>query len=128
MARINIKGKFLYDGADKFYVKGVTYGTFRPENDNQFPTAEIVAQDFRMMAEAGINCVRTYTVPPLELLNIADQNGLKVMVGLPWEQHITFLDDKSRKNDIIRRVREATASCEKHPAILCYAIGNEIPA
>jgi glycosyltransferase involved in cell wall biosynthesis len=50
------------------------------------------------------------------------------MVGLPWEQHITFLDNASRRKDIIKRVREAAISCDQHPAILCYAIGNEIPA
>ena len=28
------------------------------------------------------------------------------MIGLPWEQHIAFLDDKTRVRDIIGRVRE----------------------
>jgi hypothetical protein len=50
------------------------------------------------------------------------------MVGLPWEEHITFLDDKERVKSIRERVREGVRSCAGHPAILCYTIGNEIPA
>lgn len=127
--RAFVKGKFLYKGAEKFYIKGVTYGTFRPlEDGSQFPKEEVVAQDFEMMAQQGINCVRTYTVPPRYLLDLALLFDLSIMVGLPWEQHITFLDETDRANDIVRRVEEGVAACEQHPAILCFAVGNEIPA
>ena len=54
--------------------------------------------------------------------------GLSVMVGLPWEQHVTFLDDRRRTAAIEERMRDMVRSCAGHPAILCYAIGNEIPA
>ena len=81
-----------------------------------------------MMAVQGINCVRTYTVPPKYVLDIAHQYNLKVMIGLPWEQHIAFLDNSKRKKDILRRIQEGVSSCGEHPAILCYTIGNEIPA
>ena len=80
-----------------------------------------------MMAETGINTVRTYTVPPAYLFDIAEKNNLSLMVGLPWEQHITFLDDASRQEDIINRVREAAKSCNNHPSIsACSAIESSI--
>ena len=127
--RFVIKGKFLYKRNSKFYIKGVTYGTFAPQEDGQqFPSGEVVEKDFAMMAEKGINTVRTYTVPPAYLFDIAEKHNLSLMVGLPWEQHITFLDDISRQDDIINRVREAAKSCNNHPSILCFAVGNEIPA
>jgi beta-galactosidase/beta-glucuronidase len=50
------------------------------------------------------------------------------MAGIPWEQHITFLDDPKRVREIRERVREGVCACSGHPAILCYSIGNEIPA
>src|SRR5437773_6546743 len=28
--RVQVRGKFLFDGAEKLYVRGVTYGTFHP--------------------------------------------------------------------------------------------------
>lgn len=124
-----VKGKFLYVNNEKFFLKGVTYGTFEPDGSgSQFPPADRVEKDFRMMADNGFNCVRTYTVPPLYLLEIALQHQLKVMIGLPWEQHITFLDTNKQVKDIIRRVREGALLCKEHPAILCFAVGNEIPA
>ncbi|WP_281166856.1 glycosyltransferase [Segetibacter koreensis] len=126
--RVYIKGKFLYSRNKKMYIKGVTYGTFKPSNGTQYPELAVIKKDFEMMAANGINCVRTYTVPPLYLLDLASVYNLKVMVGLPWEQHITFLDDQTNKKDIVRRVQEGVKDCKKHSAILCYAIGNEIPA
>lgn len=80
------------------------------------------------MAAAGVNSVRTYEPPPRWLLDEAFAHGLHLMVGLAWEQHLTFLDDRARSRQIAARVRALVESCEAHPAILCYSIGNEIPA
>jgi GT2 family glycosyltransferase len=129
MARPSVLGKFIYRGNEKFYVRGVTYGTFRPnEQGCLFPDREQVASDFAQMSENGINSIRTYTPPPEWLLDLALDNNILVMVGLPWEQHVTFLDDKYRARSIVGRVRDAVRLSNRHPAILCYAIGNEIPS
>ena len=126
---MHIKGKFFYDGTDKFYIRGVTYGTFRPQGDGYlFPDREIIRKDFALMARHGFNCVRVYTVPPLYLLDLAAEYHLKVMVGLPWEQHIAFMDDAEQQLSILKRIAEGVNSCAKHDAIFCYVIGNEIPA
>src|SRR5215210_5523944 len=122
--RVSIKGKSLYANEQKFYIKGVTYGTFKPNEDaRQFPTRDTVEKDFSLMATNGFNSVRTYTVPPIYVLELAFKYGLKVMVGLPWEQHITFLDSAERRKGIIQRVKDGVFSCENHPAVLCYTIG-----
>jgi GT2 family glycosyltransferase len=122
-------GKFIYAGEEKLCVRGVTYGTFRPGADGrQFPESLTVERDFERMAACGFNAVRAYTPPPRWLLDAAARHGLRVMVGLPWEQHVAFLDDKARRLDIERRVREAARECKGHPALLCYSVGNEIPA
>ena len=80
------------------------------------------------MAAHGINALRTYTVPPPWLLDLASENGLLVLVGLAWEQHVAFLEDSSRPRSIEARIREGARSCAGHPAVLGYAVGNEIPA
>src|SRR5580765_4637866 len=80
------------------------------------------------MAATGVNAVRTYTAPPRWLLDAAQRHGLRVMIGLPWEQHVAFLDRGSLARDIVRRVREQVRACAGHPAVLCFAVGNEIPA
>ena len=123
------RGKFLYVGDEKFWVKGVTYGTFRPDADgNEYGTLQRVESDFYLMVQNGINCIRTYTVPPIWLLDAAQKAGLRVMVGLPWEQHVTFLDDPKRAQLIENKIREYVRQCVSHPALFCYAVGNEIPA
>jgi len=127
--RPRVQGKFLYLGGEKLWVRGVTYGTFRPQSDgSQYPNPEVVERDFTRIAGNGLNAIRTYTAPPSWLLDAAERHGLHVMIGLPWEQHIAFLDDRSRTRDIVERVRAGVRACAGHPAILCYAIGNEIPA
>ena len=123
------RGKFLYVGDEKLWIKGVTYGTFRPDGDgNEYPPPRVVRQDFGMMVASGFNAVRTYTVPPHWLLDMAADYGLRVMVGLPWEQHVTFLEKRDTARSIEKRVRQLMRDCKGHPAVLCYTIGNEIPA
>ena len=80
------------------------------------------------MAALGINSIRTYSVPPRWLLDLAQQNGLRVMIGLPWEQHVTFLDEAGRASAIEDRVRAGVRRCARHPGVLCYSVGNEIPS
>jgi GT2 family glycosyltransferase len=128
-ARPRVRGKFLFLGEEKFWVRGVTYGTFRPdENGANYPPPDVVARDLAKIHNAGLNTVRLYTAPPRWLLDLAAAQRLRLMIGLPWEQHIAFLDDKARKRDIIARVRSYVRQCAGHPAVLCYTIGNEIPA
>lgn len=123
-----VRGKFISVGGKKLWVKGVTYGTFRPDSNNdQFPPRQQVEQDFAAMAENGINCVRTYTLAPRWLLDVAQKYGLRVMVGLAWEQHVTFLDDRTITKKIIQRIRTGVKACANHPALLCFTVGNEIP-
>ncbi len=127
-ARAIADGKFLQVGGKRFFVKGVTYGTFAPdEHGYQFPPPARVAEDFRLMATLGINTVRTYTPPRIDLLDEAARHGLRVMVGLPWPQHVAFLDDRklTRKirHDIVKQVRGLGG----HPGVLMLALGNEIP-
>jgi O-antigen biosynthesis protein len=127
--RASVAGKFMVLGTEKLYVRGVTYGTFRPRDDgHQFPAPEAIRVDFACMAANGVNAVRTYTVPPRWLLDVAADTGLFVMVGLPWEHHVAFLDDREQARSIERRVRAGVAACAAHPAVLCYAVGNEIPS
>jgi glycosyltransferase involved in cell wall biosynthesis len=124
-----VRGKFLFLGEEKLYVRGVTYGPFRPGQDGtEYPDPARVAQDFEAMVATGINALRTYSVPPSWFLDAAQRANLRVMVGLPWEQHVTFLDDSRTARAIEARVREAVRECAGHPAVLCYAVGNEIPA
>lgn len=128
-SRPYVHGKFIFVGDEKLYLRGVTYGTFEPDQENLSEyNAVKVGRDFAMMAANGVNTVRVYTVPPRWLLDTAQKHGLRVMVGLPWEQHVAFLDNQKTLKSIEARVRAGVRACANHPAVLCYVIGNEIPA
>ncbi len=127
--RLTARGKFFWANGDKLYLRGVTYGTFRPDWGQQpYPDPSVVERDLDEMATHGLNAIRTYTVPPLRILDQAHAKGLRFLVGIPWEQHVTFLDEKKRAERIRNRVQRSVAATRGHPAILGYAIGNEIPA
>lgn len=121
-------GKFLRAGSSRYLVKGVTYGTFAPDADGyQFPPLQQTEEDFRLMAELGINTVRVYTPPRRELLDAAWRHGLRLMVGLPWSQHIAFLDDRKLRRQIEAELIASVRELGDHPAVLMFALGNEIP-
>ena len=84
-ARPKVEGKFLTLGHEKFFVRGVTYGAFPPNRlGHQFPEPVQVARDFTLMRRAGINTILTYTVPPISLLDKAQEHGIRVIVTVPW--------------------------------------------
>jgi GT2 family glycosyltransferase len=121
-------GKFLGCDGARLLIKGVTYGTFAPDADGyQFPSRQQVAEDFRLMSDLGINTVRTYTPPRIDLLDEAAGQGLRVMVGLPWSQHVAFLDSHALKQSIRRDVVAKVREIGRHPAVVLLAVGNEIP-
>jgi len=128
-SRPTLGGKFLWVGQEKLYVRGVTYGTFRPSIDGgAFPLPRTVEQDFHQMSVNGVNAVRTYTVPPRWLLEIAHRCNLRVLVGMQGERHYTFLHDKKIVREISKQVRSGARACAGHPAVLGYLVANEIPA
>ena len=127
--RVKLCGKLLQAEGRRFWIKGVTYGTFEPSTDgSMFPRLDQVQRDLTMMARVGINTVRTYTVPDASLIEIAAHHGLRVMVGLPWAQHIAFLDDARLRATIRRDLVAQVRSLGSHPNVALIAIGNEIPA
>src|SRR5262245_29462535 len=129
MQRPRVHGKFLFVADKHFWIRGVTYGTFRPDPAGpQFPPRDVVERDFRAIAAAGLNAVRVYTAPPRWLMDTVAVCGLRVMIGLSWEQHVAFLDDYMRVQRIVTDMRASVGHLAGHPAVLCYVVGNEIPA
>jgi GT2 family glycosyltransferase len=125
---IRVHGKFFFAGAAKHFVRGVTYGPFATgTHHSQFPERAVVERDFALMRGAGINTVRVFTVPPVWLLDRAEEAGLKVLVGLPWSQHVAFLDSAAIKAEIRAAVAAGVRACCRHPAVFAYLVGNEIP-
>jgi O-antigen biosynthesis protein len=127
-----VDGKFLQVGRERFYVRGVTYGTFAKTDLGLFPRWERAKEDFAAMSAVGINTVRTYTVPEPGLLNLAEEAGLKLLIGVWWDdpRYLDPSDQESWKRmsaEAQIAVEEAVGSYAGHPAVLGFILGNEIP-
>ena len=91
----------------------------RPTSDGRrvSPTRRVVERDF---ARDGRERASTPCAPtPCRRAGCstrAAEHGLRVMVGLPWEQHVAFLDDRgARALDRARACARACARCAGHP-------------
>jgi O-antigen biosynthesis protein len=126
--RARTDGKFFVRGDQHLRVRGVTYGPFAPnDNGEAFPRPEQVAEDFAQMRLAGINAIRTYHLPPLWFLHLADTEGLNLLVDLPWPRHLCFLEGVQSQREARRLVGQAARHGPGHPCVLGYSIANEIP-
>ena len=127
-----VDGKFLRFDGKRFRVRGITYGTFAETELGLFPERERVEEDFAAMAAAGINTVRTYTVPEPAVLDLANEAGLKILMGVWWDDP-RYLDPTDREGwkkmvaEARAAVTEAARSYADHPALLGFVVGNEIP-
>ena len=127
-SRPRASGKFLFRGEDKLFLRGVSYGPFaQGSHGAQFPERDMVRRDFALMRDLGANCFRTFTPPPTWLLDLAEQFGLGVLVGLPWTEHVCFLDEPAVVADIRSQIIAGVSACKQHPAVFAFLIGNEIP-
>jgi GT2 family glycosyltransferase len=127
--RVRVNGKFFARGKKRLTIQGVTYGPFAPDEvGHQFPSADRVEDDFARMREIGINCIRTYHVPPEWFLNLADEQQMALFVDVPWPKHLCFLDSIRQQTQARAAVQLAVEQGRNHSCLMAYSIGNEIPA
>ncbi|HYE30820.1 MAG TPA: glycosyltransferase [Methylomirabilota bacterium] len=126
--RVRVDGKFLRLGANKFFVKGITYGPFVPDDTGHyFPSPAQAERDLAQIRELGANVIRVYSKPPKWLLDLALAGGIRVMVDVPWNKHICVLDSKEMRQEVVNQVRDMALHCARHPATLAISVVNEIP-
>ena len=104
MERVVAEGKHLRLGRTPYRVKGVTYGHFAPRGDGAlFPEPPQVERDLVGMAAQGFTTVRTYSVPPPDLLDTARSLGLRVLVGLRYPDWRMHAEASPRSHRQVRR-------------------------
>ncbi|HEX8325306.1 MAG TPA: glycosyltransferase [Tepidisphaeraceae bacterium] len=127
--RVRRDGKFFRLGAEKFFVKGVTYGPFEPNSlGEHYPEPDDVRRDFRQILDLGANCVRVYWKPNKWFLDIAEEVGMKVFVDVPWPKNLTFIGNDAVMDQARDAVRAAARDCGNHPATFAISVVNELPA
>ena len=125
---VRVRAKFFFEGEKKFFLKGVTYGPFAPDAQGEhFGTPEKASRVRDLMAEAGVNMVRIYYVPPRWFLDLCASRGIRALVSIPWAEHLEFLRDPKIRAAACDAVREGVSKNAGHPAVFGYLVGNEIP-
>ena len=125
--RVRVRAKFFFEGDYKFFLKGVTYGTFAPDADGYYVGPPEKARiDLSLMREIGVNGVRVYHAPPKWFLDLCYEFGVRVMVTLLWGQNVDFLSSGRRRREIFAKVHSDVNSNAGHPALLGYLVANEI--
>jgi beta-galactosidase/beta-glucuronidase len=110
--RVSVDGKFFRFGEKKFYAKGLAYGPFAPNAAGQpFASPEQTARDFAQIRELGANLIRVYHVPAKWFLDLAAENKLKVLIDIPWNKHLCFLDSRTQRAEACEAVRRAVFAC-----------------
>ena len=132
--RVLTDGKQFTCGARRFAFRGVTYGTFRPRDDGaRFPSRERIKLDFADIAAAGFTVVRTYTVPPDDLLDVAADWGLRVFVGTHFTDWRYLVGASRRQRSQMLRnarseIRRVAGSLAHREEVFGLCLANEIPA
>ncbi len=125
--RVSVDGKFFRLGETKFYAKGVAYGPFAPNAAGQpFASPEQTALDFAQIRKLGANLIQVYHVPAKWFLDLAAEHTLKVLVNIPWNQHLCFLGSAAQRAEAREAVRRAVAACARHSAVFAFSVANEI--
>jgi GT2 family glycosyltransferase len=123
-----VDGKFFRRGAEKFHLKGVAYGPLAPNAAGEpFASPDQTARDFALARELGANLLRLYDVPPRWFLDLAAAHDLLLLIDIPWNTHLCFLDSRSQRDRVREAVRRAVELMAQHPAVFAYSVANEIP-
>ncbi|BAO76862.1 glycoside hydrolase family 2 TIM barrel-domain containing protein [Winogradskyella sp. PG-2] len=118
----------LVDGKP-FKVKGATFGY-----DKDVENYDVYFKDLKFL---GVNTIRTWATGDNtpQLLDAAQANGIKVMVGI-WMRHgrpgmedddsFNYLNDKLGMEAMYNTAIETVEKYKDHPAVLIWGIGNEV--
>ncbi len=132
--RIRVDGKQFLRGGERFPFHGVTYGTFAPREDGErYPTRDRVKQDFASIAGAGFTVVRTYTPPPDDVIDLAADWGLCLLVDLFYPDWRYLVGGSRRQQRRVEKAARAAAAqlsrrLASNDDVLAISVGNEIPA
>lgn len=123
-----VSGRWFREATgSKVYLRGVTYGPFKPNAQGlPWPEEPRLQDDFRKMAALGFNTVRVYELPTEAVLQAARDTGLRLLVGVPWTQHVDFLSDRTVQAEAIARVQDAARRLGRDPVVAGLLVGNEI--
>ncbi len=118
--RLRVDGRFLARGAERVFLKGVTYGPFPGGEELE------AGEELARMARHGFNAVRIYEEPGREFLDAAGACGLVVMGGAPWAWAHDFVGEPRLLAEGLVRLTSLAKRLGGHPAFGALLVANEV--
>jgi hypothetical protein len=117
-----VKNGELYE---PYVIKGVGYnpvpiGEYPPHPDDP----AIYDRDFPLLVDMGCNTIRTWGTPGTNLMNKAEEYGLKVIAGF-WIDHYADFTDPVARDSVKQQFTDIINTHKDSPALLMWALGNQ---
>lgn len=126
-ARLRGAGKFFQRDGQKVFLRGVSYGPFRPNARGEaFPEDDRLSADLAHIRAMGFDTVRLYELPTEHMLHTAEALGLQLLIGIPWTDHVDFLRSGQQRREIEQRVTNAVRSLKARRCVIGFLVGNEV--
>jgi cellulose synthase (UDP-forming) len=127
-----IKGKpgkyeLIVDGKP-FYIRGVAYNTAHDWRDGNMPlTRKQVENDLRQIKNMGANTIRRYDhgIYDQNILNIAEEHGLKVLYGFWFDPRVDYYRDTMKVKEYLASVENHVRKYRNQRSVLAWVVGNE---
>ncbi|HOW67770.1 MAG TPA: glycosyltransferase [Candidatus Paceibacterota bacterium] len=124
---VSVDGKFFRAGGKKYFPCGLAYGPLRPNAAGEpFAAPAATLEDFGRIRDLGANLLRIYHVPPRWFLDMAADHGVRLLVDIPWNKEVCFLETAESRAEVRRSVRSTAKACAQHPAVFAISVVNEI--
>lgn len=127
VSTLELKNDFFYIDGEKFFIKGIGYevGAYpgmlpwaRPFN------ADVLRSDMQRIKDAGFNTIRTWTHFTNQELQVIQEFGLKIIMGV-WSDPAGDFSDPAFVNSSLQIVEDVMAYSRNYDNIIAYLIMNE---
>ena len=127
--RPHVDGKFFGLGTERLWLRGVTYGTFAPDEQGLDSGLRSRSAPTSLRWPRSRNECRPDVHGPTAVATRRGCSQRALGGGRPRRGSNTSRSSTSGagRRRSRHRVREQAAECAGHPAVLCFAVGNEIP-
>jgi hypothetical protein len=122
------EGFRLMVGGKPFFIKGIAYNTGSDWRDGNIPlTKKVLDEDFAAIKQMGANTIRRYSSSIYDdnILQSAQENGLKVMYGFWLDPTVDYYSDTAQLQAYLHEILEKVSVYKGDSTILAWGVGNE---
>lgn len=127
--KIELKDNWYYLNGKKFFIKAIGYEIGarpgqHPYEDKKNDELDLLKFDLKVIKEGGYNAIRTWSQFSENQLEVVQESGLKLIMGLDVNPEKNYGDPEFIK-ECIEKVKKVTAYAKKYDCIITYLVINE---